>query len=137
MRKKSDERIKYFIVFVSGHSDAMLLMNDFMYNAYFSNMHKADYGGTLFGDLDWRDMPLPEENSLGKLKAAILDIVRRNPGEIRRSIWFQIVKTDFMKYSHSRYLEALKLLSKEGKIDYQVDPQTNRRNDSSKLFSRA
>ena len=135
VREESDRRIKYFIVFVSRHLDALLLMNDCMYKAYFSGMHKADFTGTLFENLDWKkDMPLPEQNTLESLKTIIEGLVSQYPGEPRETIWLKVVQANFMRYDHSRYLEALKQLSKENIIQYQVDPRTKKHNKHSKLF---
>jgi len=134
VRPKSDERVKYFIVFASRHPDAMLLMNNNMHKAYFSNMHKADFGGTLFGEIDWRDMPLPEGSSVENLKTLVKDLVTQYPGEARDTIWLKVVQAKFMSYDHSRYLDALSQLAKENKIEYLVDPNTRKRNNNSKLF---
>lgn len=80
IRQNSDKRIKYFVVFVSRHSHAMLLMNDIMHKEYFSSMHLADNQGTLFGELDWREMPMPEKKSLKQLKETAEKLVSQYPG---------------------------------------------------------
>lgn len=134
IRQNSDKRIKYFVVFVSRHSHAMLLMNDIMHKEYFSSMHVADNQGTLFGELDWKDMPMPEKRSVKQLKDITENLVSQHPGESRSSIWLKVVQANFMDYYHSDYLEALKQLANEKKLLYQVDPQTKRHNDNSKLF---
>ncbi len=134
VRKKSDGRIKYFIVFLSRHPGTMILMNDIMYKAYFSNMHKADSKGTLFEVLDWEDMPLPEESNLKILGVIIEDLISRHPGETRDSIWLTLVQENFMRYNQKLYRDMLKKLSQEKKINYIVDPATKRHNGESKLF---
>jgi three-Cys-motif partner protein len=135
IREASDRQIKYFMIFVSRHPHAMLLMNDCMYQAYFAGMHKADFAGTLFENLDWKkDMPLPEENTLESLKTVIEGLVSQYPGEDRDAIWLKVVQASFMRYDHSLYLEALKQLSKERIIQYSVDPRTKKPNKHSKLF---
>lgn len=54
VREGLDHRIKYFIVFVSRHSDSMGLMNDAMFRAYNMRMHEDSYAGTLFAEMDWK-----------------------------------------------------------------------------------
>ena len=134
VRRNSDGRIKYFMVFVSRHPDAMLLMNNIMYKAYFSRMHEADYKGSLFEEMDWRDMPLPEERSIRKLNETIKDLVSLYPGESRDFIWLKIVQTNFMRYDQGLYLAALKQISSEKELIYLVDPQTKRHNHNSKIY---
>ncbi|GCF11945.1 three-Cys-motif partner protein TcmP [Dictyobacter arantiisoli] len=134
VRQKSDSRIKYFMVFVSGHPDAMVLMNDIMHKAYFSQMHRADFQGTLFEELDWRDMPLTDDRSEQKLNALIKELVSKYPGETRENIWLQVVKSNFMKYERKFYRSLLKNMADKSQIVYQVDPSTGRRNENSKLY---
>ncbi len=133
VRQRSDKRIKYFMVFVSRHSDAMLLMNDSMHKAYYSSMHLADYGGTLLEGINWRDMPLPEESSTSRLKMLITELISQHGRESRDSIWLRLVQSNFMRFDHTRYLAAIKELSDEKKIKYDKDPLTKRHNGESIL----
>lgn len=134
VRKNSDGRIKYFVVFVSRHPDAMLLMNDIMHKAYFSHMHKADYEGTLFEAIDWKEMPTPEERGLENLYRLVQNLISLNPGKTREDIWLKLIQDSFMLYDTTTYLQALKHLSEEKRIEYKVDPATKRHNENSKLF---
>lgn len=133
VRQRSDKRIKYFMVFVSRHPDTMLLMNDSMHKAYYSSMHEADYGGTLLEGINWRDMPMPEESSIRRLKMLILELLSQQNGESRDTIWLRVVQSKFMRFDHTLYLAAIKQLSDARKIEYDKDPLTKRHNGKSRL----
>jgi hypothetical protein len=133
VRQRSDKQIKYFMVFVSRHPHAMLIMNDSMYKAYYSSMHNADYRGTLLEGINWREMPLPEESSPNKLKMLIIELVSHHNRESRDSIWLRLVQSNFMRFDHTCYLAAVKQLWDEKKIKYDKDPLTNRQNGKSIL----
>lgn len=134
VREKSSSRIKDFIIFLSRHRYAMLLMNDIMNTAYFSTMHKADNEGTLWEALDWKDMLVPKERSMQTLKKIIKGLVSQYAGESRDAIWLKVVRSYFMKFSHSLYLKALEQLAGDKEVEYQVDAQTRRKNGNSKLY---
>lgn len=105
VREGPRDRIKYFIVFVSRHPDAMLLMNDAMIKAYFMRMNEDEWGGTLFAQTNWTEWV-----STDGLDDAIIDEVRKAPGLTREEIWTRIVHQNFMKYRASDYGEAVNKL---------------------------
>lgn len=111
VRERSNGRIKYFIVFASHHSDALVLLNDFMAKAYFARMHAADFGAGLWEDTDWREM-----RSIDGLESAILDIVAKHPGETRKFIWFRVVDKYFMQYLEPEYIQAVRQLVESKKL---------------------
>lgn len=76
VREKLGRRVKYYIIFASRHPDALILMNDIMYKAYFETMHKIQYKGTLFEKVfDWKKEVGKEEN----IEDIILTKVRKKP----------------------------------------------------------
>ncbi len=124
VRERTDRRIKYFIVFASRHSHTMLLLNDIMANAYFSRMHDASFGGTLFEDTDWREM-----RSMDGLDRVILDAVAQHPGEMRKHIWFRIVEKHFMRYLQTEYRATVQRLVDDKKLVSPTLRKTKRLND--------
>lgn len=133
VRLKTDKRIKYFIVFASRSSEAMVLLNNIMVNAYFSNMHKAEYANTLFEDFHWREMP-DTTRSLKDLDSIILSLVNQYPGESRNSIWLRLIKMHFMRYHSGEFIEAIKKLNANKKIRYDNPRNTNKLNDDCLLY---
>lgn len=102
VREGPRDRTKYFIVFVSRHPDAMVLMNDAMIKAYFMRMNEDEWGGTLFADTSWT-----EWLSTDGLPEVIIDQVRKSPGSSREDIWTEIVRQNFMKYRKPDYGAAV------------------------------
>jgi hypothetical protein len=127
VREGTGKRVKYFIVFASHHRDALLLLNDRMVNAYFTGMHKADFSGGLWADIDWREM-----RSIDGLDRVILDTITKHPGETRHFIWFRIVQGHFIRYSKSEYIATVKRLVETKNLSY--SSITNRLNDDSMLY---
>jgi three-Cys-motif partner protein len=131
VREGPRDRIKYFIVFVSRHPDAMLLMNDAMYKAYHSRMHEDTYAGTMFEQNNWNDGV-----SKKGLDEAIIDEVEKTPGLTREEVWTQVVRNNFMKYWVSDYKNAVNRLV-ECDVLYTTTPRkTKRLNDDCVLFKR-
>ncbi len=128
VREDSGSRIKYFITFASRHADAMLLMNDEMCKAYFGQMHEADFSGTLFEKLDWKDM-----RTRANLEKLIIQKVTTNPGSKRQEIWLEIVREHFMQFTSSEYKRSVDNLVKNQKINVEYT-STRRLNDHCKLF---
>ena len=129
VREGLNKRIKYFIVFASRHSDAMVLLNDIMTEAYFNRMHQVSYENTLFADTDWR-----ETRSTVGLQSSIIDTVTQHPGETRKSIWLKIVQKHFMSYLHSEYIDMVKRLIDEKKLVSPTPRPTKRLNDDCALY---
>jgi len=129
VREKSGQRIKYFIVFAASHPDAMGLMNDNMINAYSSNMHQADYNGTLWQDLNWREM----RDTKG-LDQIILNTISKYPGKTRKEIWMAIVEEYFMEFLSSEYRPLVQSLFDKKYIESPTPKPTKRLNDNCELF---
>lgn len=129
VRARVDKRVKYYIVFASRHPDAMLLMNNYMIEAYGSHMHKASYDGTLFENLNWREM-----RDINNLAQIILDTVQRYPGKTRAFIWLQIVRAYFMQYLESEYKDIIQQLVDERRLICPTPRKTKRLNDDCALY---
>ena len=122
---------KYYIVFVSRHPDAMVIMNDAMYKAYNTRMHQHTWRGTLFENNDWNDCMSTEG-----LDDAIIEEVCKTPGLRREDVWAQVVRNNFMKYWESDYKNAVNRLV-ECDVLYTTTPhKTKRLNDDCVLFKR-
>lgn len=123
VRENTSSRIKYFITFASRHIDAMLLMNDEMCKAYFGEMHKADWAGTLFAKTDWKSFRTPDE-----LDSLVLTFLAKNPRTKRKSLWTIIVQNHFMQYTSSEYRKSISRLVKNSQIEV-IYTSTGRLND--------
>jgi three-Cys-motif partner protein len=129
VRERTDTRIKYFIVFASRQPDAMVLLNDIMVRAYFARMHVADFSEGLWEDTDWREM-----RSIEGLDHVIMDLVAKDPGKTRKSIWFRIVEGHFMRYLESEYTATTQRLMDEKKLTSPTERKTKRLNDNCTLY---
>ena len=129
VREKTDKRIKYFIVFASRHQDAMLLLNDIMAKAYFSGMHKADFVGGLWEDIDWREMRVADD-----LDEVILSMVAQYSGQTRKFLWSMIVQQHFMRYLRPEYHTAVRKLLNGKKLNSPSFSATGKLNDDIQLY---
>jgi three-Cys-motif partner protein len=129
VRERTDTRIKYFIVFASRQSDAMLLLNDIMVRAYFARMHVADFAEGLWEDTDWREM-----RSIDGLDRVIMDLVVKHPGETRKSIWLHVVQEHFMRYLGSEYIATTQNLVDKKMLISPTERKTKRLNDNCTLY---
>jgi spore photoproduct lyase len=130
VREKLGKRVKYYMIFASRHPDALLLMNDIMYRAYFEIMHEIEFKGTLFEKvIDWKDVKEGEN-----IENVIIEYVEKKPGISRKDLWLEIVKNNFMKWSTSFFNDKIKKLifNKAPKIRF--ISSTNRFNEDSKLY---
>lgn len=126
VRERAQGRVKYYIIFASRHPHAMLLMNDSMINAYFSEMHKVSYKTGLFADIEW---DWHETRRVQGLDQVILDTVRYHPGETREMIWLRIVRAHFFEYLGSEYRETVQKLVDERRLISPTPRSTKRLND--------
>ncbi|MBW2038610.1 MAG: three-Cys-motif partner protein TcmP [Deltaproteobacteria bacterium] len=126
VREKPDGRVKYYIIFCSRHQDALFLMNDIMYTAYYETLHEMEWGGTLFEAFDWKKIVCHEK----EIEEEILTIIKDKPGIARKECWFELIKTNFMKWNASEYKKNVKKLLKENKIM----SDCARQNDDSRLY---
>lgn len=131
VREGPRDRIKYFIVFVSRHPDAMVLMNESMIKAYFMRMHEDEWGGTLFAENPWTDML-----SIDGLDEVIIEEVRSNPGLTREELWTNIVHKNFMKYRWSDFWPRLNKLVENNILHSPTQRRQRRLNDSCTVFMR-
>lgn len=130
VRASERERIKYFIVFASRKSDAMLLMNDAMAKAYFKQMHQGSFTGTLFEKSPWESQRSVEN----ELREKIVTQVAKTPGLTRKEIWLRLIRSDFMRYLEKEYRQAVNQLVDEGLLVCPTPRKTKRLNDSCRLF---
>jgi len=98
-----DGRTKYYIIFASGHPDAMRLMNDGMCKAFNEYMNHQETEGTLFSDYAWSDWHDPT-----KLVDLVISYVNRYQGLSRSTLWLKIINDNFMRYTESEYKKAVK-----------------------------
>jgi three-Cys-motif partner protein len=134
VRERSDSRTKYFIVFASRHQDAMLLLNDFMLNAYFTRMHQAQFAGTLFEDFHWSEIPPIEAATTEKLETVVLNAVLRRPGATRAAIWLDIVHNYFMRFRQSDYKKVVLQMVESNKLICPTPHKGKRLNDNCQLY---
>lgn len=129
VRTSERDRIKYFIVFASGHPDAMLKMNDIMAQAYFKRMHMSAFAGTLFEKTTWEE----QRTTKGLREAIILQSVKY-PGFTRKNLWVKVIQENFMRYLEKEYRAAVNLLINEGVLACPTPRKTKRLNDDCELF---
>jgi len=122
------KRIKYFVVLVSHHSDALILLNDIMVKAYGAGMHRLDFTGKLWEHIDWREMRSINGFDLDHI---VLNTISKHPGKTREFIWLRIIEEHFMQYLKSEYIHAVKQLVDARKLTF--SSKTNRLNDESVL----
>jgi spore photoproduct lyase len=130
VRERLGRSVKYYMIFASRHPDALLLMNDIMYKAYFKTMHEIQYKDTLFeGLFDWRDTGVRED-----IETTMIEFIRRRPGIARKDLWMEVVKANFMKWDSSTFNEKIKklIVEKPRKIEF-ISP-TSRFNENSSLY---
>jgi three-Cys-motif partner protein len=128
------QRIKYFITFCSRHEDAQLLMNNAMCMAYSKAMHGAEYAGTLFAGLDWKEMRQSRE--VKELDGIVLEYIKRELGLTRLDYWKRIVDTHFMRFLDSEYKDKVQELYDKGRIDSPTSRRKKRLNDNCVLYLR-
>jgi len=126
VREKTDGRVKYYIIFCSRHQDALNLMNDIMYKAYYETLHEMEWGGTLFEAFDWKKIVCHEK----EIEEEIFTIINDKPGITRKDCWLELIKTNFMKWNASEYKKKVKKLLTEKKIT----TDCARQNDNSRLY---
>lgn len=131
VREGVDHRIKYFMVFVSRHPDAMLLMNEEMIRAYNMRMHEDAYAGTLFAQNDWTEML-----STNGLEEAIFNEVSKAEGLTREQLWTNVVQRNFMKYRKTDFNALVNELVEMGALYCPTPRKTKRLNDNCVLFMR-
>lgn len=132
VREGPRDRIKYFIVFVSRHPDAILLMNDVMIKAYFMRMNEDIWAGTMFAETThWTEML-----STDGLDEAILQAVKNNPGLTREELWINIVQKNFMKYRWTDFWPRLNQLVDNNVLQSPTPRKQKRLNNTCKIFIR-
>jgi len=134
VRDRDDSRVKYYIVFASRHSHALLLMNDIMLNAYQDHTFpQVRERMPLFEQLldDWRTMRGAEQETL-------TNIIRSTIGEVgqinRAALWQRIVIEHFMQYREAEFREGVQVLVNNGGISLEQPQRGRRLNDQSVLY---
>jgi len=107
----------------------MVLMNDAMCKAYFGEMHRAEYEGTLFADTDWKTT-----RGTVQLDSPVLEAVRQNPGKTRGDIWLVFIQQHFMQFTASEYKVSVQRLVEAEKIFSPTQRETSRLNDACELY---
>ncbi len=131
VREGPNKVTKYFIVFVSRHPDAMVIMNDAMIKAYFMRMHEDEWGGTLFAETSWT-----EWLSTDGLDEVIIEEVRKTSGMTREELWAQIVRKNFMKYRWSDFWPRVNKLIENNVLQSPTPRKQKRLNDTCTVFMR-
>jgi three-Cys-motif partner protein len=134
VRQEIGSRIKYFIVFVSRHPHAMVIMNDSMANAYYNRMHEVTYQGSLFEETKWQEMPESGDRAKQKLDQVILETVSTYPGETRGKIWERIIQDYFMVYLATEYRGMVKRLVAGNRLYCPTFANAKRLNDDCLLY---
>ena len=129
VREKEGGTIKYYLAFYSRSQHAMLLMNDIMCKAYNRHMHEIWKTGTLFENLTWEKFRRTQN-----LENIILESVLETQYKNRKSIWFNIVQKNFMRFTKSQYIKAVKRLVEEKKINFKDVRGTGKINDEAQLY---
>ena len=123
--------VKYYMTFCSGHSDAMVLMNDIMFDAYHGYMKEAwAEAFPLLAELDWPPRPVAE------LEKIVLDIVAAR-GKIGRSpLWLEIVREHFMRFHSREFRQVVQRLVRDNppRLAFHDVKGTGKLNDLSVLY---
>ena len=127
VREKISSRTKYYIIFCSRHPDALVLMNDFMHNAYFGILSEVSFKDTLFED-QAIDLIKPS----GNLEEEIINTVNKYPGIMRKDCWLEIIKNHFMVWTKSEFIKMVDQLGKEEELKFQS--RTKRLNENAQLY---
>jgi len=130
VRERLGRRTKYYIIFASRHPDALTLMNDIMYKAYFEIMYEVQFKGTLFESVvSWKDAE-KEEN----IEELIITEINKKPGITRKELWQEIVSQDFMRWHSSFFNHKIKSLIFEDPKKIRFTSLTGRFNENSNLY---
>ncbi len=127
VREGESKAIKYYMTFCSRHPFALLLMNDQMCKAYNEFMHEGWSRDTLFERMSWR-----EGRDLKPLMEMIVERLGRG-SFARKELNVRIVRDHFMKWTTSEYIEAVKRLVMQRRIEFVDVTGTGRLNDQSLL----
>jgi spore photoproduct lyase len=131
VRERLGRRTKYYIIFASRHPDALILMNDIMYKAYFETMYQIQYKDTLFErTVTWRDFAEKEKN----IEDLIITEINMKPGITRKELWQEIVSGNFMKWHSSFFNNKIKSLIFDDPKKIRFISLTGRVNENSELY---
>jgi three-Cys-motif partner protein len=119
-----DSRTKYYMIFASGHPDAMILLNDGMCKAFNEYMNEQETQDTLFEGVSWTMWRNTRE-----LERLIIEYVRKYPKHTRKDLWIKIINDHFMKFTQSEYRQAVTAAFEAKKIDSPTQRATKRLND--------
>jgi len=72
--------------------------------------------------------------SIGGLDQVVIALVRKHPGESRKSIWRRVVQEHFMRYLEPEYNATVQRLVEQKKLSYFNPRGTNRLNEDCKLY---
>jgi len=131
VREKENGKVKYQIIFCSGHLDGLALMNDFMCRIYNEHMH------SVFTDNlpllkstdaipDWSSDRNREKN---ELRIIIATAIKTNPGRARLGYWHLIIQNHFMKFLNREYNAVTRMMLDRGEIDSPTQRPTTKLND--------
>jgi three-Cys-motif partner protein len=127
-------RMKYYVVFVSRHPDAMVLMNDAMAKAYHEYLHKHYFNeNSLWGEEPWYTMR-SANGFEDDLEAIVTEAVQRWPGLTREELWTKIITEHFMQYTSSEYKRLAEDLVNSGELYCPTPRKTKKLNDSCRLY---
>ena len=127
VREKIGTRTKYYIIFCSRHPDVLVLMNDIMHKAYFRILSEITYKGTLF-ESQAKNLVKP----LKDIKKEIKNLIKTYPGIKRKDCWLEIMKSNFMVWTHSEFVKSVENLVKNKEIKFHSF--TKRLNENALLY---
>jgi three-Cys-motif partner protein len=107
-----ESQTKYYMIFVSGHQDAMILLNDNMVKNFENFMTEQETQGTMFADLSWKDWRDTKE-----IKRIAFEAIEKQPGRTREDVWIAILKEHFLRFTGTEYRKAIKELLQENLIE--------------------
>jgi three-Cys-motif partner protein len=127
----NNSTLKYYIFFASRHIDAAILMNDIMFNAYWSHNKKAKTQGTLFEVADL-EFVLPDDYE-SSLKKVVFE--QLGSDKLKRiALWEKVVVDKFMRYKSSDYRKIIAELHEKKQIDFIDSRGTGKLNDDSIIY---
>jgi hypothetical protein len=126
-----DSTIKFYLVFASRHIDSAILLNDIMFNAYYSHIWGSESRGTLFEGTN-HEVALPSDYNSSLEKDIMKNIGEK--GCSRINLWKRIVYTKFMRYKKSDFIKSVKSMVDSNKVDFKDIRGTGKLNDDSFIY---
>jgi len=138
IRASRDSYAKYYMTFCSRHPDAMILMNNVMFDAYHAHLSAIERESIPLIAPALDDWKAEHTRSIwATLKEKIRFTVGAHPQQSRADIWKFIVEDEFMNYHEREYKKAVDELVTEGVIESPTSRRSRRLNDECILIPRS